>query len=132
MENQFQREKWTYTAFIQAQIDLPAATSLEVRGSYVSGFLDGIMELDPFYRLEANISRKFKDDQIRVSLGIDDIFYRFRNGTINYANMDIEFLDRWFVNEINFNISYRFGNQFLKRKQSRRMGAQDEINRTRN
>ncbi len=126
----FDRSKWTYTTFLQAGVKLPAGINAEVRGSYSSGALDGVIELENFYRVELALSKKFWNDRAQISFGIDDIIYRFRNGQIKFANADINFVDSWYVNEINFGFSYKFGNRFLNSRKNRDKSAKEEINRT--
>jgi len=126
----FDRSKWTYTAFLQARVKLPAGFNAEARGSYSSGALDGVIELEDFYRVELALSKKFWNDRAEVTFGIDDVIYRFRNGEIKYANADINFTDSWYVNEISFGFSYKFGNRYLNSRKNRDKSAKEEIDRT--
>ncbi|GJM33267.1 MAG: hypothetical protein DHS20C18_22680 [Saprospiraceae bacterium] len=128
----FNPSRWTYTLFMRTGFTLPGKIRTEIVGSYVSGVLDGIVNLEHFYRMEISFGRKFLNDRLAIQIGIDDIPYRFRHGKIKYANMDIDILDSWYVREINLNIAYQFGNRFLKEKQLRKLSAEEEINRTQN
>ncbi len=127
----FLRSRWTYGAFIRSDISLPFKLEGELGGSYFSGALNGILSLEHFYSVQVGLGRKFWDNKAQITLGFDDVFYRFRHGEIKYENMDISFVESWYAPKFKMRFTYRFGNRFLKRKASREMGAKEEIERTR-
>ncbi len=130
LNQNFNPSKWTYNVFVRAQFNLPGDINAEIGGNYASGLLDGVIEIDDFYGVEIGFAKDFFDRKVNLSFGAEDIFVRFTNGEINFANMDIDFLEAWYTPELTFKLTYKFGNRFLKEKKARKFGAEEEINRT--
>lgn len=126
----FIRDRWTYTFFLRTQFQLPGKIDTELGFNYVSGVLDGIISLDHFYNFQVGMGRRFFKEKVRLGIDVSDVFYRFRNGQIKFANMDIAFEDSWYVPRFTFSLSYLFGNRHLKKEKTRKLGAQEEINRS--
>ena len=81
------------------------------------------------YSMSLGFSKEFMDDQFEISLGVDDLFNRFYNGTIKYANMDIDIVNQWYTPVLNAKFTYNFGNRHLNRKKDRAGVASDQVDR---
>ena len=127
---EFIRSRWTYTIFGRASFILPKKFESEIGVTYVSGVLDGIMELNSFYNVNIGFGRKFLDDKLRVNLLVNDVIFRYKSGRINFSSMDITFAQTWVVPRASLTVSYNFGNQFLSEKEKRKLGAEEEIGRS--
>ena len=129
LNEQFNVEQWSVTAFIQANFKLPFEIETEVGGWYTNGGQDGIMNYEHMYGFSLGFERKFLNDKLSLNLSIDDVINRFFNANIDYAGFVADIESRWDTKVVNFRMNWRFGNQHLKKAERRRSGASDEINR---
>ncbi len=129
LDQQFSRSKWDYTAFLSANITLPKKVEMEVSGFWNSGGLQGIINAEWLYGVDVGVARKFLNDKLKVSVGIDNVLRRFFHGSVQYANMDFNIVSRWDAPVYNMQVSYKFGNQHMKSKGSRSSSAEEVIRR---
>ena len=129
LDEQILRSKWDFTGVISANFTLPGEIKSEISGWYNSGGQEGIINADWLYGVDIGFSKKFMDDKLKVSFGVDNIFAKYMSAEIIYANMNIDIADRWDGPVPNLQVSYKFGNQHMKDSQRRRSSASDEINR---
>lgn len=126
---QFDQDAWSFTVFTSFNFSLPAKIDTEVSAWYNSGGQEGIINTDWIYGVSASVSKKFLDNKLRLSLGVEDIFNRFWTGNIDYANMNADIQSLWPNQVVNFRASYKFGNQHIKSKKRNQSSAIDEMNR---
>lgn len=126
---QFDQDAWSFTAFTNINFQLPGDIATELSAWYQSGGQEGIIDTDWLYGTSANVSKKFLDSKLRVSVGIQDVFNRFWTGQIRYQNMDGDISSFWPKNVVNFRLSYSFGNQHIKTKEKSTSSANDELRR---
>ena len=129
LSEDFDRSRWTYTAFLQANFKLPAKINTEISGWYTSGALDGVLDGDWLYGVSLGFSRKFIDDKLKVSLGVEDLFNRFFYAKVDYANIDLNLINKWDAPVVSLQVSYKFGNQHMKKSANRKSSGSDIINR---
>ena len=132
LDQQFSRTKWDYTGFLNANISLPQKLEMELSGWWNSGALQGIINSEWLYGVDVGVARKFLNDKLKVSFGIDNVLRRFFHGDVQYANMDFNIVSRWDAPVYNAQVSYKFGNQHMKRKGGHKSSAEDVINRAQN
>ena len=125
----FDRSKLAFTSFIQMNFNLPWDISLEASGWHQSGGQDGIIDYGQLFGTEIGVQKKFFDDKLSVNLSWSDPISRYWNGNLNYANMQATMQSTWEVNVVEARVSYKFGNQHLKKKQKRQGGASSVIRR---
>ena len=125
----FDRSKLSITSFLQVNFKLPYGISAEASGWYVSGGQEGIIDFGHMYGSEFGLQKKFLDDNLSVNLSWSDPFFRYWNGNLNYANMQAIMESQWETNVVEMRISYKFGNQHLKKKVKRQGGASSLIRR---
>ena len=129
LNDQFQTELWSITAFLQANLELPFDIQGEIGGWYTNGGQDGIINYEHLYGVSLGFERKFLDDKLSLNFSVEDLLFRYFIGNINYANVFADIDSRWDTQIVNFRMTWRFGNQHLKKSDKRRSGASDEINR---
>lgn len=129
LAQQFSRSKWDYTGFLQAEISLPGDFKSSISGWYNSGGQQGIINAEWLYGVDVGLSKKFLDDKLKVSVGVENLLARYMHAEIKYANMDLFIFDRWDGPVLNMQFSYKFGNQHFKSKEGRRSSASEELNR---
>ncbi len=125
----FDRSKLSITSVAQVNFKLPYGISAEVSGWYVSGGQDGIIDFGHMYGSEFGLQKKFIDDKLSVNLSWSDPLYRYWNGNLNYSNMQATMQSQWETNVVEMRLSYKFGNQHLKKKAKRQGGATSIIKR---
>ena len=129
LDGQFDQDAWSFTAFTNINFELPGEFATELGAWYQSGGQEGIIDTDWLYGTSANVSKKFLDKKLRVSIGIEDVFNRFWTGQIRYQNMDADIGSFWPKNVVNFRMSYKFGNQHMKTKKKTNSSANDALRR---
>jgi outer membrane receptor for ferrienterochelin and colicin len=129
LNEQFNRKKWDVTAFLQVNYTLPGKIDLEASGWWNSGPLEGIINAEWMFGTDFGISRKFFDEKLKLSLGVENLFNRYFYGEVRYANMDFDVESIWDAPVYNFQASYKFGNQHMKGKGSRKSSAEEELKR---
>lgn len=129
LDSEFNASKWSVTGYLQASYILPGEINADLSGWYNSGDQEGIINSSWLYGVNLGFSKKFLNDKLKISLGVDDIFNRFFNGNIAYQNMDAEIFSRWNARVVSFRASYKFGNQHFKDKSRKGGSANDEVRR---
>lgn len=129
LDQQFNRQKWDYTAFINGNLTLPGKIDMELSGWWNSGTLEGIINAEWLFGADVGVSRKFLDDKLKLSFGIENFARRFFHGNVNYANMYFDVVSRWDAPVYNFQLHYKFGNQHMKSKVGHKSSAEDEVRR---
>lgn len=131
LAQQFVRAGWSYTAFLETNFTLPGKIETEISAWYNSGGPEGIMDAEWIYGVSMGLGKKFLDNKVKVSLGVEDIFRRFWRAKVNYANMDVDVTSKWYAPAVNLRLTYKFGNPHMKTKNRQSGSATEEINRVR-
>lgn len=124
----FERSKWSTTAFIQLEFALPWDVNAELGGWYNSGEQEGIFNSGHIYGSSAGFSKKFLDNKAKFSIGVEDFVNRFWHANVDYQQ-DMDLLVKWQAPVVNARLSYKFGNQHLKSKKKNRGSASEAIQR---
>ena len=127
----FDRSQWTYNFMLRTQFKLPFDIDSEITGFYQSRVQEGIIKGDWLYGVNLGFSKKFLKDKLKATLAVEDVTNRFFNGSINFANMDIDIVQRWYTPEILIKLNYKFGNNSRKSNNRPQNSASEEINRSR-
>lgn len=129
MESQYNSQRWSFTSFIQANFKLPGDIKTELGGWYTSGGQDGIIRFEPMFGVSAGFERSFFDNKLNLALSIDDIVNRWFYGKLDYDEFKADIVSKWNRQVVSLRATYKFGNQFMKKKDRRKNGAQEEVNR---
>lgn len=121
---------FSYKLYLQNSIKLPNGITGEISGYYNGPTVwGGVFEMDPNWKLDIGLQRKFLKDKLNARMTITDIFY-----TSNWsgkADFDgLRYFGSGFTDSrrISINLSYNFGNQNLKRR-NREKGLESEDKR---
>jgi len=119
---------WSMTWYTSAEYKLPWNIQSEISGYYTSGGLDGQIEFDWMAGIDIAFSKKFLDDQLKVSVELEEIIDRKFMGAINYDNVNANIITDWPRRNVFLQLSYSFGKKYNKSK-NRKNGAGDEVDR---
>ncbi len=124
----FNKGKWNFTYYMNLDYELPWNLDFNVNGYYSSGGLDNMIDYDWLAGLDLSVSKKFLDEQLKVSLELENNIQRTFQGSVDYDNLDMNIISDWNRNNLFLNINYRFGKKYNKKKK-RRNNSGEEINR---
>jgi len=127
--NAYNSNRWNFTSFIQANFKIPGDIKAEISGWYTGSGQDGIIKFEPMYGVSAGLQRSFLNKKLNLSLSFDDIVNRFFYGKLEYDNLKADIFSTWNNRIVSMRVTYKFGNQFLQKKKTRRNSAQNEVNR---
>ncbi len=125
----FNRSRWTYTTFLSTEFTLPWDINAEVSGWYNSGELDGVLVGEYLYGGDVGFSKKVLNNKGRISVGIDNLLFRPFIGSVEYEGVDLDVISYWDAPVANIKFSYKFGNQFMKRKERLGGSGNEVLNR---
>lgn len=124
-------QAFTYSIYQQHTFDLPAGFKGEVSGWFSGpGVWGGVFEYETSWSLNLGVQKKFLQDRLNVRLAVNDIFYE--SGWDGFSKFDglLSFgSGRWDSRRASLSISYRFGNQQVKKSRKRKTGLADEEER---
>ncbi|AXG70656.1 outer membrane protein beta-barrel family protein [Kordia sp. SMS9] len=121
-------KKWNMTWFTSAEYKLPWGIQSEVSGYYTSGGFEGQIEFEWIAGLDIAFSKKFMNDQLKVSVELEEILDRKFNGAINYDNVNANIISDFPRRNVFLQLSYSFGKKYNKKK-NRKNSAGDEVDR---
>ncbi len=122
--------KWSLTWYTSAEYELPWGINSEISGYYTTGGLQGQIEHEWMAGLDIAISKKFLNDQLKVSVEFEEILNRKFFGAINYDNVNATIENDWARQNIYLQLNYSFGSKFNKNKKRANVSKdeQDRIN----
>jgi len=112
-------------AFINAQVELPWEIKGELNVWWVGGGQEGLIKFGPLYGSSIGFQKKFLNDQLEIGLEWDDPIYKYWEGAIDYQNMDIGVESQWDVRQVSLNLTYKFGNRYMKGRSNRKRASSD-------
>ncbi|MFK7750322.1 MAG: outer membrane beta-barrel protein [Kordia sp.] len=119
---------WSMTWYTSAEYKLPWGIQSEVSGYYTSGGLEGQIEFDWIAGIDIAFSKKFMNDQLKVSVELEEILDRKFMGAINYDNVNANIISDFPRRNVFLQLSYSFGKKYNKKK-NRKNSAGDEVDR---
>ncbi len=128
LEETFSAKQWNYTAVLQVEFKLPFDINGQIGGWYTSNNQEGIFKSEYLYGTSFGLSKKFLNDKLKVSLGVEDFVNRFYHANVDYQQ-DMDVVSKWQAPIVNMNVRYRFGNQHLKGKSKLKNSAGEELKR---
>jgi len=128
-QEDYNSSRWTFTSFIQAEFTLPGKIRTEINGWYTNGGQDGIIVYEHMFGVGFGLERKFLNDQLSISLSVDEVLNRFFYGDLDFGNTQADIKSSWDRRIVSLSASYRFGNNFSTKRKRGKNSASDEINR---
>ncbi len=121
-------DKWSLTWYTSVEYKLPWDIQSEFSMYYNTGSLEGQLDVDWVANMDFALSKTFIDGKLKANLGISDILNRKVFGTIRYDNIDGDIVSDWSRQKLYFQLTYKFGSRFNKKKE-RKNSSQEEQNR---
>jgi hypothetical protein len=125
----FERGSWEFTGFANATVQLPLKLKAELNYWIQSGGQQGIISSGMIYGSSIGLERKFLDDMLTVGLNFEDGLFNPWDGTIRYQQQRMDIINTWETNILMLNVTYKFGNRYLKNKDRRESAARDILDR---
>ncbi len=125
----FDVKAWSFSAFMQVNYTLPWDIKAEFTGWYTNGGQDDIFRMEWLYGTELGFEKKFLDKQLAVNVSFENFLNRFAYMKVDYYETVGDIVSTWDNKVVNVNVTYNFGNKYLKNRKGRRNSAQDELNR---
>ncbi|MGB3849650.1 MAG: TonB-dependent receptor family protein [Tunicatimonas sp.] len=117
--------QFSYVLRAQNTFSLPKEVKLELTGFYQSPLIWGMFEVGSQYQIDVGVVKEF--GPLRVQASLNDIFDMRQNPvSIRQGDIDAEVVNKWETRVFRLNLSYRFGNQKIK-KARRRGTASDDL-----
>ena len=129
LDARFEEDAWQFTGFLQINAKLGEKWKAEATGWYQGNGLDGIIQFEPLYGVSFGVETELLNEQATLSLSLDDAFYRYFHGRVDYQDQQMAIVSKWQVQRVGLRFTYRFGNKYLKTKNRVRSAAGDEVNR---
>jgi len=74
---------------------LPGKINGELSGWYNSGGQEGIVNASWLYGVDVGFSKEFLKEKAKISIGVENLFARYLQAEIRFANMHIDLYNRW-------------------------------------
>ncbi|MGB3778722.1 MAG: outer membrane beta-barrel family protein [Tunicatimonas sp.] len=117
--------QFSYVLRAQNTLSLPKEFKLEVTGFYQSPLIWGMFEVGHQYQIDLGLVKEF--GRLRAQASLNDIFnWRQNPVTIRQGDISVDVVNKWETRVFQLNLSYRFGNQKVK-KARRRGTASDDL-----
>lgn len=126
LDDDFFSQSFTGMGFLQFGYNISQTFTAEISGWYSGGGFEGIMFSKPLYGLSLGVEALLLNKRLVLDLSIDDLLFKYWQGSIVYSNMDINVLSKWETQILNINIKYKFGNRYIKKRKKDR---EEEIDR---
>ncbi len=108
--------KWSLTWYTSAEYELPWKINAEISGYYTNGGLDGQIDYEWLAGIDFAMSKKFLNNQLKVTLEFEEILNRKFYGNINYDNVDATITSDWARQNVFLQLNYSFGSKYGKDK----------------
>lgn len=116
---ELRNNQMNWTAFSQFNIQLPQEWKMEITGWFQGQSIEeGLIRGEYLYGVDAGLQKKMLDGRLNLQLSVDNLFFRYFHGRINYENQQINILSTWEAPRFQCRLTYSFGNRFLKKKDS--------------
>ncbi len=125
----FDKSIWDFTAYMSINFELPWEINSEMSGWYNSGGIEGLLNSEWMYGTSIGFSKRFLNEKLKVSIGMDNPFNKFYYGNVKYSNIDMDVISTWDAQVFNVQVHYKFGNQHFIGKKTHRSGASEELDR---
>lgn len=125
----FDQSGWELTGFANATVSLPLKLKAEASFWLQSGGQRGIIQNGTAYGASFGLERKLLDEQLTVGVNWQDAIFDPWEGRIRYLDQQIDIVNTWETGIVMLNLSYRFGNRYLKGKERRDSAARDVLDR---
>ncbi|MFK8056377.1 MAG: outer membrane beta-barrel protein [Saprospiraceae bacterium] len=125
----FERGSWELTGIFNATIELPLELKGELNYWIQSGGQQGIISSGTLFGSSIGLERKFLDKKLTVGISYEDGLFNPWDGEIRYQSQRMDIINTWETDIVMLNLTYKFGNRYMKSKERRQSAARDILNR---
>ena len=125
----FDQGSWSFTGFANATVELPLDLKLELNYWISTGGQEGILQNGTVYGSSVGLERKFLDDQLVVGLSYEDGLFDPWDGRIRFQDQRFDIVNTWETDIAMLNVTYKFGNRYLKARERRESAAREVLQR---
>ena len=117
-------DQFSYTANVQNTFTLPKDIKLELSGYYNSPMLYGMFEISEQYQMDIGATKTF--GRLRVQATLNDVFnWQGNRVIIRQGDVDATVVNDWESQVFRLNLSYRFGNDKIKKARQRGTASEE-------
>ena len=114
----------SYSLNAQNTFSLPQEIKLEVSGYYNSPLLYGMFEISEQYQLDLGVTKSF--GRFRAQATLNDVFnWQGNRVVIRQGDVDATVVNDWESRVFRLNLSYRFGNEKIKKARQRDTASEE-------
>ncbi|MCK8522492.1 TonB-dependent receptor [Aquimarina sp. D1M17] len=117
---------WSMTWYTSAEYQLPWGINSEISGYYTTGGLEGQIEYKWIAGIDVALSKKFLNDQLKVSVEFEEILNRKFFGEITYDNVNANIINDWARQNIYVQLNYSFGSKLSKTKKRKNVSEEEQ------
>jgi len=125
----FSRGSWELTGIFNATVELPLDVKGELNYWIQSGGQQGIISSGTLFGSSIGLERKFLDDQLTVGVSYEDGLFNPWDGEIRYQEQRMDIINSWETDILMLNLTYKFGNRYMKNTKRRQSAARDVLDR---
>ncbi len=118
--------QWSLTWYTSAEYQLPWGINSELSGYYTTGGLEGQIEYKWIAGIDIALSKKFLNDQLKVSVEFEEILNRKFFGAINYDNVNATIENDWARQNVYVQLHYSFGSKYGKNKKRNNVSKDEQ------
>ncbi|WP_103866799.1 outer membrane beta-barrel protein [Aquimarina sp. I32.4] len=118
--------QWSLTWYTSAEYKLPWGINSEISGYYTTGGLEGQIEHEWMAGIDLAISKKFMNNQLKVSLEFEEVLNRKFLGAVTYDNVNATIENDWARQNIYMQLHYSFGSKFGKNKKRSNVSKEEQ------
>ncbi len=120
---------WSFTGFMNANVELPLKLKAEVNLWIQSGGQRGIVQNGTVYGSSFGLQRKFMDEQLTLGVSLEDALFNPFDGKIRYQEQRMNIINTWETKIAMLNVAYKFGDRYVKKAERRESAAGDVLKR---
>ena len=125
----FSQGSWAFTGFANATVELPLKLEAELNFWLQSGGQEGILQSGTVYGSSIGLERELLNERLSVGISYEDGLFDPWDGKIRYQDQRFNVINTWETDIVVLNVTYRFGNRYLKSKAQRERAAQGVLDR---
>ena len=115
------------------QITINKTTGAEISFWYMSKLKYALFEIKNSPALNLGFRKSFYDNKMSLKMNLNDVLNTMKNrGATNFANMNLNFSNKWESRVANISLTYRFGSNNIRPERQRKTSLDSESNRMKN
>ena len=121
---------WGFSGYWGNDFKISQKTTLELSGWYNAPTQATIFRNRGIGAINAGIQHKFFDGKLIAKLSINDLFNQMNyRSSVDFQSLNYSIYRKWESQRVGFSLTYRFGNNKVKERRERDLGAEAEKER---